>query len=74
MLALLVKILPNSSYYITNLVKNIKGELLEFFNNIKKEAKERGDDIHIPDMLGYPNLMAYLKYVIYKYVKNREFL
>ena len=51
--------IDNTKFYI-------KGELLEFFNNIKKEAKERGDDIHIPDMLGYPNLMAYLKYVIYK--------
>ena len=51
---------------IDNTKFNIKGELLEFFNDIKNEAKERGDDIHIPDILGYPNLMAYLKYVIYK--------
>ena len=51
---------------IDNTKFNIKGELLEFFNHIKNEAKERGDDIHIPDILGYPNLMAYLKYVIYK--------
>ena len=51
---------------IDNTQFKIKGDLLSFFNEIKNEALKRGDTIHIPDQLGYPNLMSYLKYVIYK--------
>lgn len=44
----------------------IEGELLEFFNNIKKEAELRGNDITIPEIMGYPNLMSYMQYFVYK--------
>lgn len=51
---------------IDNTKFQIKGKLLSFFNHVKNEASDRGDDIVIPEQLGYPNLMSYLKYVIYK--------
>ncbi len=44
----------------------ITDELLIFFNEIKDEAKSRGNDIIIPEILGYPNLMSYMQYFIYK--------
>ena len=44
----------------------IQGELSEFFTNIKNEAKLRGNDITIPEVMGYPNLMSYMQYFIYK--------
>lgn len=51
---------------IDNTKFQIKGKLQTFFNEIKNEASKRGDSIVIPQQLGYPNLMSYLKYVIYK--------
>ena len=51
---------------IDNTRFNIEGKLKTFFYNVKEEAFKRGDEIMIPKQLGYPNLMAYLKYVIYK--------
>jgi hypothetical protein len=44
----------------------IHGELSDFFDNIKNEAKLRGNDIIIPEIMGYPNLMSYMQYFIYK--------
>ena len=38
----------------------IEGELIEIFNNIKEEAKIRGNNIEIPSFIGYPNLMSYM--------------
>lgn len=51
---------------IDNTKFQIRDKLLDFFNEIKDEANKRGDIITIPKYLGYPNLMTYLKYVIYK--------
>jgi hypothetical protein len=51
---------------IDNTKFQIKDKLLLFFNEVKDEANKRGDIIVIPEYLGYPNLMTYLKYVIYK--------
>ena len=44
----------------------IEGELTEIFKNIKEEAKKRGNNIEIPAFIGYPNLMSYMQYFIYK--------
>jgi hypothetical protein len=44
----------------------IEGELNEIFQNIKEEAKTRGNNIEIPPFIGYPNLMSYMQYFIYK--------
>lgn len=44
----------------------ITGDLLVFFNEIKEEAKTRDHEIVIPEVLGYPNLMSYMQYFIYK--------
>ena len=44
----------------------IKGELNDFFVKIKKEAELRGNDINIPEIMGYPNLMSYMQYFVYK--------
>jgi ribosomal protein L14 len=44
----------------------IQGELTEIFENIKEEAKKRGNNIVIPASIGYPNLMSYMQYFIYK--------
>lgn len=44
----------------------IQGELLEFFNKIKDEAELRGNTISIPEVMGYPNLMSYMQYFVYK--------
>ena len=51
---------------IDNTKFQIKGKLFSFFEEIKNEASKRGDTLIIPQQLGYPNLMTYLKYVIYK--------
>ena len=44
----------------------IQDELTEIFNSIKEEAKSRGNNINIPEVIGYPNLMAYMQYFVYK--------
>ena len=44
----------------------IKEELLDLFNKIKDEAKKRNHEIEIPEIMGYPNLMSYMQYFIYK--------
>tara|TARA_B110000483_G_scaffold50994_2_gene63397 strand:+ start:3631 stop:4353 length:723 start_codon:yes stop_codon:yes gene_type:complete len=44
----------------------IEGELLDFFNKIKNEAELRGNIITIPEVMGYPNLMSYMQYFVYK--------
>jgi len=44
----------------------IQGELLDFFNKIKDEAELRGNIISIPEVMGYPNLMSYMQYFVYK--------
>lgn len=41
-------------------------ELSSFFSLIKDEAKKRGNDIEIPKVMGYPNLMSYMQYFVYK--------
>lgn len=41
-------------------------ELSSFFTLIKDEAKKRGNDIEIPKVMGYPNLMSYMQYFVYK--------
>lgn len=47
----------------------IYGELKTFFDNIKNEAMNRGNEIEIPNVMGYPNLMSYMQYFVYK---NKE--
>lgn len=44
----------------------IYGELKDFFDSIKNEALSRGNDIIIPEIMGYPNLMSYMQYFVYK--------
>ena len=44
----------------------IKEDLYSFFDNIKNEASLRGNEIIIPDVMGYPNLMSYMQYFVYK--------
>tara|TARA_Y200000002_G_scaffold381578_1_gene395983 strand:- start:2917 stop:3579 length:663 start_codon:yes stop_codon:yes gene_type:complete len=51
---------------IDNTKFKITGELLDFFNDIKEEAKKRGNEIIIQDVMGYPNLMSFMQYFVYK--------
>lgn len=44
----------------------IYGELTQFFEHIKNEALSRGNEITIPEIMGYPNLMSYMQYFVYK--------
>lgn len=44
----------------------IENELNDFFQLIKDEAKLRGNEIEIPKIMGYPNLMSYMQYFVYK--------
>lgn len=44
----------------------IYGDLKIFFDEIKKEAMNRGNDVIIPEVMGYPNLMSYMQYFVYK--------
>jgi len=44
----------------------IVGELKDFFKNIEQEAELRGNTVHIPEIMGYPNLMSYMQYFVYK--------
>lgn len=44
----------------------IENELSDFFQSIKYEAKVRGNEIEIPKIMGYPNLMSYMQYFVYK--------
>ena len=44
----------------------IENELGDFFQLIKNEAQSRGNEIEIPKIIGYPNLMSYMQYFVYK--------
>ena len=55
----------------------IINELKIFFDNCKSIAKIRGEDIIIPEVMKYTEIMRYLKYCIYEksdiyYIPNEE--